>query len=105
MAGVLSCARGCRPLYLLSAEGDNNRIPYKEDAHVGCKRQETRINSGETKQLCGAAVRFLLLHHRCLLLANAGQALLDQSREFFLAGQLDLRVFLGHANGAVAGDL
>ena len=32
--GVLSCARGCRLLYLLSAEGDNNRFPYKEDAHV-----------------------------------------------------------------------
>ncbi len=32
--GVLSCARGCGLLYLLSAEGDNNRFPYKEDAHV-----------------------------------------------------------------------
>jgi hypothetical protein len=32
--GVLSCARGCRLLYLLSAEGDNNRFPYKDDAHV-----------------------------------------------------------------------
>jgi hypothetical protein len=32
--GVPSCARGCRLLYLLSAEGDNNRFPYKEDAHV-----------------------------------------------------------------------
>src|ERR1017187_9468958 len=32
--GVLSCARGCRLLYLLSAEGDNNQFPYKHDAHV-----------------------------------------------------------------------
>jgi hypothetical protein len=31
--GVLSCARGCRLLYLLSAEGDNNQFPYKDDAH------------------------------------------------------------------------
>jgi hypothetical protein len=31
--GVLSCARGCRLLYLLSSEGDNNRFPYKDDAH------------------------------------------------------------------------
>ena len=46
-----------------------------------------------------------LLHHRCLLLANAGEALLDQAREFFLAGELNLRVFLGHAEGAVASDL
>src|ERR1039457_3543684 len=29
--GVLSCACGCRLLYLLSAEGDNNRFPYKDD--------------------------------------------------------------------------
>ena len=36
--GVLSCARGCRLLYLLSAEGDDNRFPYKEDAHVDCDR-------------------------------------------------------------------
>jgi len=35
--GVLSCARGCGLLYLLSSEGDNNRIPYKDDAHVGCR--------------------------------------------------------------------
>ena len=27
-------ARGCGLIYLLSAEGDNNRFPYKEDAHV-----------------------------------------------------------------------
>ena len=33
--GVLSCARGCGLLYLLSAEGDNNRFAYKDDAHVG----------------------------------------------------------------------
>ena len=32
--GVLSCARGCGLLYLLSAEGDNNQFPYKDDAHV-----------------------------------------------------------------------
>ena len=35
--GVLSCARGCGLLYLLSSEGDNNRFPYKEHAHVGCR--------------------------------------------------------------------
>ena len=27
-------ARGCGLLSLLSAEGDNNRFPYKDDAHV-----------------------------------------------------------------------
>ena len=31
--GVLSRARGCGLLYLLSSEGDNNRFPYKESAH------------------------------------------------------------------------
>jgi hypothetical protein len=46
-----------------------------------------------------------LLHHRCLLLADAGEAFLNQAREFFLAGELDLRVFLGHADGTVASDL
>ncbi len=30
---VPSCARGCGLLYLLSAEGDNNQFPYKDDAH------------------------------------------------------------------------
>ena len=45
-----------------------------------------------------------LLPHRCLLLADAGQPVLNQAREFFLAGELNLRVFLGHADGAVAGD-
>jgi len=29
-----SCARGCGLLYLLSAEGDDNQFPYKDDAHV-----------------------------------------------------------------------
>src|SRR6185437_3978174 len=46
-----------------------------------------------------------LLHYRWLLLAEAGQSLLDQPREFFLASELNLRVFLGHADRAVAGDL
>jgi len=32
--GVLSCARGCGLLYLLSAEGDNILISYKESAHM-----------------------------------------------------------------------
>jgi hypothetical protein len=32
--GVLSCARGCGLLYLLSSEGDNKQFPYKDDAHV-----------------------------------------------------------------------
>jgi len=41
--GVLSCARGCKLLYLLSAEGDNNRFPYKEDAHVALNR----VTSGQ----------------------------------------------------------
>jgi hypothetical protein len=49
--------------------------------------------------------QILLLHDRCLLLADAGEALLDQPREFFLAGELDLRVLLGHPDRAVAGDL
>src|SRR5690349_11088054 len=26
--------RGCGSLYSLSSEGDNNRLPYKQDAHV-----------------------------------------------------------------------
>ena len=30
-----SSARGCGLLHLLSAEGDNNRFPYKDDAHGG----------------------------------------------------------------------
>lgn len=47
----------------------------------------------------------VLLHYRWLLLADAGQPLLNQPRELFLAGELDFRVFLGHADGAVAGDL
>ena len=32
--GVLSCARGCGLLYLVSSEGDNNQFAYKDDAHV-----------------------------------------------------------------------
>jgi hypothetical protein len=40
--GVLSCARGCGLLYLLSAEGDNNRFSYKDDAHVGCRGRAFR---------------------------------------------------------------
>ena len=45
-----------------------------------------------------------LLHCRWLLLADAGQSLLDEPCEFFLAGELDLRVFLSHPDRAVAGD-
>ena len=40
--GVLSCARGCGLLYLLSAEGDNNQFPYKDDAHRNCSREWSR---------------------------------------------------------------
>ena len=65
----------------------------------------TRINSYKKEAVvCGVAGRFLLLHNRCLLLARAGQSLLDQPREFFLASELDLGVFLGHPDGTVAGD-
>jgi hypothetical protein len=46
----------------------------------------------------------VLLHDRRLLLANAGEALLDQPREFFLPVELGLRVFLGHPDSAVASD-
>lgn len=49
--------------------------------------------------------RCSLLDDRWLLLADAGEAFLNQAREFFLAGELDLRVFLGHPDRAVAGDL
>ena len=45
--GVLSCARGCRLLYLLSAEGDNNQFPYKDDAH-GCPCSELVLDSSWT---------------------------------------------------------
>ena len=47
----------------------------------------------------------MLLQDRRLLLARTGQSFLDQPREFFLTGELDLRVFLGHPDRAVAGDL
>ena len=46
-----------------------------------------------------------LLHRRRLLLTHAGEAFLDPAREFFLAGELDLRVFLGHPDRAVTGNL
>jgi len=46
-----------------------------------------------------------LLNYGWLLLADGGEAFLNEAGEFFLAGQLDLRVFLGHADRAVAGDL
>src|ERR1017187_3819127 len=45
-----------------------------------------------------------IAHRRCLLLTRVGQALLNPAREFFLPAELDLRVFLGHADRAVAGD-
>ena len=44
-----------------------------------------------------------LLHHGWLLLAHAGQSLLNPAREFFLPVELDLRVPLGHPYRAVAG--
>jgi len=54
----------------------------------------------------GLAVGWIfLLHYGGLLLADAGEAFLNQASEFFLAGELNLRVFLGHADGAVASDL
>ena len=61
--------------------------------------------AGSTSSWCLNSGWVSLLHYRWLLLADAGEAFLNQAREFFLAGQLDLRVFLGHADGAVAGDL
>src|ERR1035437_7704642 len=45
----------------------------------------------------------LLLHHRRLLFADAGQSLLNPAREFFLPVKLDLRVFLGHPDRAWPG--
>src|ERR1039457_584697 len=46
----------------------------------------------------------LLLQRRYLLLTRVRQAPLNPAREFFLPAELDLRVFLGHADRAVAGD-
>ena len=60
----------------------------------------TRV--GEHNVVCGS---FSLLHDHWLLLANAGQSLLNAAREVLMAGELDLRVFLGHLDRAVAGDL
>lgn len=46
-----------------------------------------------------------LSHHRRRSLPHAGQALLNLARRLFLALEFNLRVFLSHPHGAVAGDL
>src|ERR1039457_2003486 len=46
----------------------------------------------------------LLLQRRYLLLTRVRQAPLNPAREFFLPAELDLRVFRGHADRAMAGD-
>lgn len=45
------------------------------------------------------------MHDGRLFLPDAGQPVLNQACEFVLAGELDLRVFLDHADRAVARDL
>src|ERR1035441_7286309 len=54
--GVLSCARGCRLLYLLSAEGDNNQFPYKDDAH-GRHAEGVKFRRGKSGSLGRVIVR------------------------------------------------
>jgi hypothetical protein len=46
----------------------------------------------------------LLQRRYWLFLTDAGQPLLNPAREFLLAGQLNLGIFLGHPDRAMAGD-
>ena len=60
-------ARGCGLLYLLSAEGDNNQFPYKDDAHVGSKNGYYRIDKSirkRTNQPIGSVDRWLGLKYQ-----------------------------------------
>jgi len=59
-------ARGCGLLYLLSAEGDNNQFPYKDDAHVGSKNgtTESTIDTKRTNQPIGSVDRWLGLKYQ-----------------------------------------
>jgi hypothetical protein len=71
--GVLSCARGCGLLYLLSAEGDDNQFPYKEDAHRDVvQRTHARLRSAhhflpwQSREPCGRLLHILAFEWRVI---------------------------------------
>jgi hypothetical protein len=97
-------------------KGKMRTKPQKEGEHINCSRTGLLVSrrstgkafpTGSRNEADPASIEIascVLLQGRRLLFANARQSLLNPAREFLLPGELDLRVFLGHPDRAVAGD-
>jgi hypothetical protein len=63
------------------------------------------IRPGRGTAKFGTGVGSSLLHDCYLLFTHASKSLLNPASEFVLSGELDLRIFFGHPQRAVAGDV